>query len=160
MSGRNAVTVEIKGLDALQKKMEELPRDVAKKGIRQSLRAGGKIISAAMAAMAPSDTGFLAKHFGIRTKMYSGELAGSVFVGPEGRIDYPESSGYREKVTSSGKKYKVGRIGVAAVARYLEFGTSKMAKHPFMTQAFEVHKENALNAIIKKLRDYLEKAVK
>ena len=154
------VTVQIKGLDELQRTMEQMPRDLAKKGIRQALREGGKVISAAMARMAPSDTGFLAKHFGIRTKMYKQDLAGSAFIGPEGRIDYPENNGYREKVSSSGKKYKVGRVGVAAVARYLEFGTSKMAKRPFMTQAFESHAETAFEAMTRKLREYLDKVGK
>lgn len=156
----DAVTIKIQGLDELQKKLEELPRDVAKRGIRASLREGAKRIAEAMAAHAPRDTGFLALHFGIRTKMFRNDLAGSAFIGPEGHIDYPEHGGYRTKENDRGKKYQVGRIAVVRVARFLEFGTTKTAKQPFMTQAFEDQKESALAAIVGKLRDFLEKAAR
>jgi hypothetical protein len=39
------------------------------------------------------------------------------------------------------------------VAHFLEFGTSKMAKKPFLTQGWETLKQSALDAIIQKLKD-------
>src|SRR5579862_8969065 len=108
-------------------------------------------------ANAPKDTGFLAEHFNQKTRMRSDELAGSVFVGPAGKIDYPDKDGgYREKINSKGKKYGVGRIAVATVARFLEFGTSKMAKNPFMTRTFGERGQAALDAIVAKLKATFE----
>lgn len=149
------VTVEVKGLSELQANMEALPAKVAKKGLRAALKSGGLAIRDAMVALAPKDTGFLAEHFNMKMKINRDELAGSIFIGPQGKIDYPAytSGAYNIKRKASGKIVKVGRVAVATVARFLEFGTSKMAKKPFMTQAFESHKEAALQAITSKLTE-------
>ncbi|VVB52219.1 Bacteriophage HK97-gp10, putative tail-component [uncultured archaeon] len=155
-------TFEIKGLDQIQKALEEIPRNVAKKGLRAALRAGAVPMREGIVEAAPKDTGFLKEHFGIRLSVKGKDIAGSAFVGPEGHVDYPDKEGgYREKVNSkTGKKSKIGRISVASVTRFLEFGTSKMAKKPFMTQAFEKVKNVSLNAIIEKLRSFVESEAK
>ena len=49
-------SVEIKGLDDLQKKLEALPLKIAKKGVRKSLAAGSKILRDAMIALVNKDT--------------------------------------------------------------------------------------------------------
>lgn len=75
------------------------------------------------------------------------ELAASAFIGPNGRKLYPQGNrraGYWARTA-------------AFVARMLEFGTGRIPKHPFMTQAFESRKRAALDAIIAKLRDVLVK---
>lgn len=156
MSGE--VTVKISGLDELQKKLEAIPRNLAKEGLKAALHAGGDVIQEGFVANAPHDTGFLSEHFNQKVKLLSNELAGKVYIGPAGKIDYPDTKGgYREKINRKGKKYKVGRISVASVCRFLEFGTSKMAKRPFMTQTFEERKGSALDAIVAKLRDVFAK---
>lgn len=149
------VTVQVKGLDQLQKNMEALPAKVAKKGLRQALKKGGLVIRDAFVSMAPKDTGFLAEHFNMRMRIRRDELAGSIFIGPQGKIDYPAyaSGAYNVRRKKNGKIALAGRIAVATVARFLEFGTSKMAKKPFMTQGFESYKEAALTAITEALRD-------
>lgn len=153
----DGVTVEIKGLSELQEKMEELPAKVAKRGLRAALRAGAKVIVAAMVAMAPKDTGFLSEHFGTKISIRRGdELAGSAFIGPQGHVDYPRyDSGAYNIHRRAGKVLKAGRIAVATIARFLEFGTRKMTKKPFMTQAFDSHKQEALEAITSELKDAL-----
>lgn len=146
--------VGIKGLDELQKTLEELPREVVKKGLRTALRAGAVPMSIGMAEEAPKDTGFLSEHFGIRIRVKGQDVAGSAFIGPDGHVDYPnKDGGYRERISESGKKFKTGRISVASVTRFLEFGTSKLAKNPFMTRAWERCKDASLKAIIEKLRE-------
>lgn len=151
------VTVKISGLDELQKKMESLPRDFARKGLRQALRAGGDVMEEGFAQEAPEHTGFLREHFNQKTRLKSDDLAGTVFIGPAGKVDYPDRlGGYTEKVNRKGKAYKVGRVSVASVARFLEFGTSKMAKNPFMSRAFASRGQAALDAIVKKLKDVFD----
>jgi HK97 gp10 family phage protein len=102
----------------------------------------------------------LSEHFNIKTSVINDGLTGQAFVGPAGKIDYPDKGGYREKVNSKGKKFSIGRISVASVARFLEFGTSKMSKRPFMTQAFETKKGAAIDAVIDKLRDWITRVGK
>ena len=149
------VSVHVKGLSNLQKNMEELPAKVAKKGLRQALKKGGLVIRDAMVALAPKDTGFLAEHFNMKMKIRRDEIAGSIFIGPAGKIDYPAyaSGAYNIKRKANGKLAKLGRVAVATVVRFLEFGTSRMSKKPFMTQAFESYKEKALAVITTVLKD-------
>ena len=152
---------EIKGLDQLQEKLEKLPENLARKGLRDSVKAGAQEIKDEMVALAPRDTGFLAEHFGVRTNVRIDDLAASAYVGPDGKMDYPdEGGGYRQKKDRKGKLRNVGRIAVVSVARFLEFGTHKMAARPFMTPAFENKKAGALDAIIEKLKSALEDSAK
>jgi HK97 gp10 family phage protein len=156
------VTCKISGLQELQKALEGIPRQIARKGVRKALHAGGVIMQDAMTIEAPKDTGFLREHFGQRIKLLKGgDIGGSCYIGPEGKIDYPDrDGGYREKTNKSGGKYEVGRISVASVARYFQYGTVKMAANPFMTRAWEAKKEVTKNAMIDVLRmEVLEAAI-
>lgn len=158
MAGGEYVTVEVKGLSQLQEKLEELPAKLSKRGLRVALKKAGLLMRNAMVSMAPKDTGFLAEHFNMKMKIQREELAGSIFIGPAGKVDYPAyaSGAYNIKRRKNGKIAKLGRIAVATVARFLEFGTAKMAKKPFMTQAFESYKEKAVEVIASELRDALD----
>lgn len=152
------ITVFVQGLDQVQRNLESFPAKLARKGMRASLRAGSDIIRRAAFLLAPKGPplpGFLAEHIGSKLRIASDGLSGSAFVGPKGKIDYPdEGGGYRVRTFhNTGKTRKVGRISVASVARFLEFGTSKMGKKPFLTQAFESYKVSAMNRIIEKLKD-------
>lgn len=151
-------TIEIKGLSELLAAMEELPQKVAKRGLRKSLSAGGNVIAIAMYQNAPKHTGFLAEHFGTRIRIGRDGLSGTAFIGPQGKIDYPAyaSGAYKVGRDAKGKAKQWGRIAVTTVARFLEFGTSKMFKKPFMTQAFEGHKRSALSAITEVLKEAVE----
>ena len=141
-------TAEVQGLDQLQANMESLPYRIAKKGLRNALATGGQVIKYAMHSLAPKRSGFLAEHFGVRISAKQDLLAGTAWIGPQGKMDYPDKGGgYREKTNKKGKIRKVGRIAVASVARFLEFGTSKMQKKPFMTQAFDSNWQKALEVI-------------
>jgi HK97 gp10 family phage protein len=156
-------TTEIKGLDELQHALEELPRKVAQRGLRKALKSGAGPVQEGMVNLAPkyagNDTrwpiGFLAEHFGVKVKIGRDELSGSAFIGPQGKIDYPmfASGAYKIVRNAKNKAIKVGRIAVTTVARFLEFGTSKMPKQPFMTQAFDTNKEAALENITHSLAE-------
>jgi HK97 gp10 family phage protein len=155
------VTVKITGLAELQEALEQLPEKVARKGVRSSLQAGAAPVLSGMVQEAPKRTGFLSEHFDAKISLTHDALAGTAYVGPEGKMDYPEylSGAYRVVRKANGKIKKIGRIAVAAVARYSEFGTVKMEMNPFMTRAWEQNKEAALDALIKNLKDTLEQAV-
>jgi HK97 gp10 family phage protein len=89
----NTVTVNIKGLDELQKKLEELPKLVAAKVLKDSLLAAGNVIRDEMAARAPKDSGLLSEHFNVKLKVEKQGIAATAFVGPDGTIDYPKHEG-------------------------------------------------------------------
>ena len=152
------VTFKVNGLKELEDKLEELDEKLQKKTLRAAIKAGCDVFYKAILALAPRATGFLAHHFGTKIHLYRGELAASGFVGPQGKIDYPNDAAghYQIKRSKKGKPRKAGRVAVATVARFLEFGTSKMkTKHPFMTQAFESSKSKALDAVADTLREDL-----
>lgn len=148
-------TMEIKGLDELQKTLEELPLKVAKRGLRKALQNGGAQIQAGMVTLAPKDTGFMAEHFGVKIKIDRDQISGSAFIGPQGKVDYPAyaSGAYNIVRNAKGAVKKVGKIAVATIVRFFEFGTSKMSKKPFMTQAAEGGRQTALDEIIAALAE-------
>lgn len=157
--------VEIKGLSELQTALEELPRKVAQRGIKKALRAGAEPIYQAIVRTAPRYSGvtdyppigWLAEHFGTKIKLGQ-ELSGSAFIGPQGKMDYPlyKSGAFKLVRNKKGKMIKIGRIAVATVARFFEFGTSKMSKKPWMTQAFEANKNAAVDCIAASLNETIQ----
>lgn len=137
------VTTKITGLSELQAKMEALPEKVARRGLRAALKAGAEYVREKMVANAPKDTGFMSEHFDIKFKFRSDALAGSAFIGPNSKALYP------------GRKDTWASRTARLVAGWLEFGTSKRPKDPFMTAAWEESKEGALAEIIDDLRETL-----
>lgn len=151
------IEFQIKGLKELQAALVEKPQKEGVNILRKALVDSSLVIETAMHANAPVETGFLAKHFGTKLSIKGGsELRGSGFVGPQGHVDYSLSGGgFTTKTNRKGKAYKSGRIAVASVARFIEFGTSKMQARPFMTKAFETMKERALYQIIRAIKEGL-----
>ena len=138
----DVIWVKVSGLDELQKKLrDELPKR-AKQILKDALFAAAQVIKNEMMTLAPRRTGFLAEHIDVKLSARGGELAASAFIGPNGRVMYREQTG----------KGKVWIRKAVTVARWLEFGTSKMAAHPFMTTAFETKKQGALDVIIGMLK--------
>ena len=152
--------VNIKGLSELQTALEEMGIKVARQGLRKALKSGASPIQEGMAVLAPKDTGLMSENFNTKIRIGRDELSGSAFIGPNGKIDYPfyASGAYRVFRNAKGKMRKVGKMAVATVVRFFEFGTSKMAKKPFMTQAFESNKNAALALITNSLADTVAKA--
>lgn len=151
------VTVEIKGLVELQKRLQELPEEVMRPILRDVLRDAGNDVKAAIVAEAPRDSGFLAEHFRVRTRIYKEDVRGTAFIGTQPHADYPHrDGGFRAKLNKA-LEHNVGRISVSSVARYLEFGTRKMAANPFMSRAWEGVKDVALNKIVNGIREALQR---
>lgn len=136
------VTVEVKGISELQSALEKLPPKVAKKDLRATLRAGGNVLRKAMVRNAPKDSGFLSEHVSVGTKLRSDELAGVALIGPNSKIVYPRNPKWPARTA-------------ALVARWAEFGTSKMAKKPFITQSLETTKQAVVDKVAETLREKL-----
>lgn len=161
----NPVTCEIKGLEELQVKLEAMSEKMSKKGLREALKEGGAIIKEQIENRSPDRTGFLREHFNMKLSLRGkGDIAGSVFVGPDNAV-YPKHVGVEALTILMGvtKKEQIkalenakGRISVVSVCRFLEFGTSKMGKKPFITAAFKSVGSKALDAVIKVLKNIVE----
>jgi HK97 gp10 family phage protein len=158
------VTVNIKGLDDLQKALEEKSKE-ARLALRIALSAGGGDVKRAMQDTAPVEeegvnSGFLRDHINVKTRIFNGGLSGSAFIGPS-TAAYPDRSQTPHEVsfiTRTGKKvtFTATKITAALVGRFLEFGTRTRAAHPWMTRAWESSKETALAHIIAKLKEQLK----
>ena len=156
----NTIRYQMTGLAELQRKLRDLAPKVAAKAVGDSLRVGSKLILKAMQNAAPhssdQSTGFLPKHLGIRIGIYSASQLGVAYIGPEGRIDYPKHGTYVERLIR-GKIRKTGRVAVATVARFLEFGTTKMSARPFMTRSFISVTPAVMAAVVAELQAGLKK---
>lgn len=143
----DGITVEIQGLEDLQKALEELVDKAGTQVVRDAVRAGGAVVKQEMVQQAPRDSGLLAEHFSVKTAKQKGEpLAVSAFIGPSAKpVIYPRDDGKTAGMPRS----------ASVIARLLEFGSAVRAKHPFLTAAWETSKTRALDAMIQKLREKL-----
>ena len=161
----DTVTVNVKGLKELQDVLTELPKRVSTRVLRTDLKAAADYLVQETVAAAPEKTGFLASHFDSRVRIKSDAVAGSAFIGPEGKMYYPHAGVSKEgrrgpeeewrRVATGKFAVKGGLVPVVSVARFLEFGTSRMPAHPFMTQAFENSKDAILVKIIEGIKSAL-----
>jgi HK97 gp10 family phage protein len=156
---QSIIEIKVLGLAELQKKLEELPFKVSKKILKETLLSVGTEFAERLAEAAPvsdeigSTPGWLAEHFGTRLKIDKEDVAGAVFVGGQ-NVDYPMRGG-------GTRKHPEGTtIDVPSVIRYLELGTSRMPKHPFMNATWDSFKDSALDHVIADLRFSIEEAVK
>jgi len=102
--------VDARGWQQLQAALEKKPKEDAKRIVRDALELGGLVFQKAVEAEAPKRSGFLSKHFNIKFSMRGSDgTSGRAFIGPDGRMDYPlTSGGYKRRKGSR----KIGRIPV------------------------------------------------
>lgn len=123
---KNNVKMELKGMDELQRRIEELGR----KGARisnEALKKGAQPILDEAKLNAPKDTGKGVEGLTIGRPRVKGDKR-SVLVG----IDR-------------------GDISEVFYMKFHEYGTSKMAARPFLGPAYEKNKDKASTIIIKEI---------
>ena len=154
----NLESVKIDGLDQLAQALRELPKRVARNGLRGAVYAGAKVIRdeaklKAPVAMAPLGA----------DQPPQGTLKRSIIM-----KQVPELSSEQKQTffvtVRHGKKYrKQGKNGNlsqdAWYWRFVEFGTVKMTARPFLRPAFEGKKYEAVDAIKNRLAERIEQAV-
>lgn len=125
-----SVKVELEGWDELERNLKALGDTInAEAALETALMDGAEIVKSAIEARAPHVTG---------------QLAGDIHISRKGR-----------------QKYSV-RIGPGIrgfYGRYLEYGTSKMKKRPFMRPAFEASNDAAQEAIRQAIWRAVQEAV-
>lgn len=139
------VTVEIKGLDELERRLSEQAPKVAQKVLRNAGKKGGEVIRLAIAANAPVDTGFLEQHFVMKQSFRDTGM--TVVIGPQA------DAGYFRGATRHGVKveFKGSPHFADVAARMAEFGSKHQAAKPFMGPAFDSSADDALSVFIDEL---------
>ena len=94
---------QMKGLDELQKKLEEMATKDARLAVRIALNAGASEVKKAAQEEAPveaegENSGFLKDHINIKVRM-KGPIAGTAFIGPS-TAAYPNEAKSRIKFRS------------------------------------------------------------
>jgi HK97 gp10 family phage protein len=137
------VTLRMEGLADLQEKLTQLPPRAAKRALRVGLLAAAEIWRREMetrvihgwhhfrgkagSAQAPV-FGYLSQNISVQARI-TNDLAGEIFVGPMKKGFW---------------------------ARFLEFGTRKMAARPFIVPSFEARKNDVLEEFAIETRAALE----
>lgn len=138
-------TIEISGLAALEKRLEEFPDRLAKNILAGALRAGAVVIQKEARQLAPMSP--MAHKLGKGSKaveIQPGSLKKGIKVRRAPR-----------KLADFALTYWVYVSKKLWYWKFPEFGTSKMSSKPFMRPAFDTKKENAVEAV----RDYLNKRI-
>lgn len=131
------MSIEIKGLEDILKKLNDLPDKLENKIIRSSLRKGANVIRDEARLFAPVGSGDLKKSIVVSGKR-----------GKKGSIAF--------KIRPVAKKNGVTKFyGLSN-----EFGTSKMAAHPFMRPAFDKVGQEVLEKTIDAIKSKVEEATK
>ncbi len=154
----NSEVVQVQGLDQLSKALKELPDRVARNGLRASVYAGAKVIRDEARLQAPVAIAALGPN-----QPPPGTLKRSVIMKQIPEISSKTTQTFFVTVRH-GKKYrKQGKKGNlsqdAWYWRFVEFGTVKMPAQPFLRPAFDLRKNDALDAIKTRLAERIEQAV-
>lgn len=153
----NTSEVRIEGLEELARALKELPKRLARNGLRASVYAGAKVIRDEARLKAPVATKALGPN-----QQPPGTLKRAIIM-----KQIPEKSDAQKQVfhvaVRRGKQYrKQGKKGTlsqdAYYAHFVEFGTVKMSARPFMRPAFEGRKNDAVEAIRTRLAERVEAA--
>lgn len=152
----------ITGLDETLKALRALPRAISGKGggpLRKALFAAAKVVKSEVMQTAPVRTGLLKGSVATFRDRHPEKVGASEHytIGiRKQRVKYREN--YRNgRLGRIGKSYTT--MGAAYYAKFVEFGTSKQAAHPFMRPAFEATKQQAVTAFEDALRKEVSKAV-
>lgn len=140
------VTVEVKGLAELQAKLLELPGKVERHVVRKAVSDGAAVVRDEMKARAPVYTGEVADGH-----PPPGTLRKAVFEKFDAANSHDGLTTYIVGVRHGKKMQHVGKKNRNLDAYYffmVEFGTVKMAAHPFMRPAFDAKRETAAQTII------------
>lgn len=154
------ISVKVEGLAELRKALEELPKEIQGRPLRSAVSAAAGLIRDKAKQAAPvGETGNLKSAiYRYRSRRNSATGKETFFVGiRQGKAQYKDTAINRRK-GRVGKKYNTQ--GEAYYWRFLEFGTAKMQKKPFLRPAFDENKEAAVELMKQRMRRAIDNQVK
>ena len=144
-------TIKIEGLAELEKALMDFPDKIAKNILIGGVRTGANIIRTdARGRSIASEKAIIRKFHGQKITVPPGFMTKKIASWKVRKSQYAVTfnvgiAGYKDRFTKFFPFYW----------RFLEFGTSKMAKRPFLRPAFESKKTAAVEA----MRDYMDKRI-
>lgn len=154
------ITAKVEGIADLSKRIELLTTKVRKKVLGSAVGAGALVTLKAVKAKAPVKTGELRSAVKQRrSRKFS-------------KLDYEErhvgvfkvKGGKYAKTKHNVRKGRVGKEYQSDPPEYywkfLEFGTVKMSPKPFIRPGFEASKQQAVSAIVTRLRKKLDEVTR
>lgn len=126
------------GADAMVRVLRSMPKEVSDKVVASAVRAGAAVVRKEAIARAPVRSGGRPK---------PGNLKKSI-------------RALRTRKTEHDVTYLVGPTGRGFYGLFLEFGTSRQAKRPWLRPAFEATADRALATIGKTLGTKIKQAAK
>jgi HK97 gp10 family phage protein len=139
--------MNLTGFKELADKLKELPKNVAKNGLRAAVSAGAAVVRNEARNLAPVDTGEMKRDIQMkreRDQRGTTDLVASysVFV----------RSGKKSRI--AGRARNIDKDSF--YWRYVEMGTAKMPAQPFMRPAFDTKREEAVDRIGEKLNERIQ----
>jgi HK97 gp10 family phage protein len=153
----SAVSIKVEGLSELERRLRSFGPKVAKNGLRSSNFAGVKaILNPIKKTTAFKDVSGIT-----RASIVSPRRRGPDNIAKHSIVVRGTKKSKVTKVARSKKTGKYREIaGPAITARFLEFGTSKMAARPFIRPAVENNASAAVEAIKTGLAKACDRAAK
>jgi HK97 gp10 family phage protein len=145
----SSVTVRVEGLKELGQRLGKLSSAVATKGARSATSAAAGVVKKGAKAKIKSNP-----------SIDEGDLYDAVIVKRLGKGESDLTSEHIVTVRGRGKPYnkKGAKIARAPHAHLVEFGTVNMPAEPYLRPGFEENKQQALDAMVGKLKTVIQKA--
>jgi HK97 gp10 family phage protein len=159
--------IKVAGMDLVLKDLQSFTEKFAREQLQESLRKGMRLVAAdakkrlrqniavtaALNQGVSQSTGALEKAIVVRTNSTQGKRLGGamVQVGIRGGAKKYVNDRRNRKKGRAGKTYEHG--GNQYYFRFLEYGTSKMAAHPFLAPALYENTGKITNVVLIDLRD-------
>lgn len=137
----NIVTVQVSGLDDLERKLYELPSKFAKRAMREAIKPAIDIWRQEISSRAPRDTGWLASNTWTKIRTRSRDESGIGMVG----FAYKQNPARHQKHVPSAVNEDF----------WYEMGTVNQPARPFMRPAFESKASAVLDVFTSKLKQIL-----
>lgn len=155
--------VEIKGLKELQAKLNELSTDMAQKVIFSAALASATVIrnQARSNVQAKGLIATRAMLNNVAVKRQRGTRSGlaEYHVG----VRHGQIKKEKQRVArahKAGKQAELRQVDDPYYWRFIEFGTKKMSPKPFLAPAFDSKKSEALDAMVKRIKQRIDKVGK